>query len=139
MLFSKLSTFTNLVDLSPILLSWMVNLIPCQMTFLLHLNMAPANEHVPKIERQIQVVKEHVHCIRHTLPFSHIPIAMPIQLVHHAIMWLNAFPPKGGVSPTISPRSLMTGVPLDYKKHCQLPFGSYNSGTAKIKKSFSTW
>jgi len=50
---------------------------------------------------------------------------MLIQLVYHAIMRLNAFPSKGGVSPTISPRSLMTGVPLDYKKHCQLPFDSY--------------
>ncbi len=40
-------------------------------------------------------------------------------------MWLNAFPPKGGVSPTISPRSLISGVPLDFKKHCQLAFGSY--------------
>jgi len=50
---------------------------------------------------------------------------MLIQLVYHSVMWLNAFPPKGGVSPTISPRSLITGVPLDYKKHCQLAFGSY--------------
>jgi len=50
---------------------------------------------------------------------------MLVQLVYHAVMWLNAFPPKGGVSPIISPRSLITGVPLDYKKHCQLAFGSY--------------
>ena len=28
-------------------------------------------------------------------------------------------------SPTISPRSLISGVPLDFKKHCQLVFGSY--------------
>jgi len=40
-------------------------------------------------------------------------------------MWLNAFPPKGGVSPTISTRSLISEVPLDFKKHCQLVFGSY--------------
>jgi len=91
----------------------------------MRLNIAAANEHVPKIERQIRVVKEHVRCIRHTLPFSHILVTMLIQLVYHAVMWLNSFPPKGGVSSTISPRSLMTGVPLDYKKHCQLHFGSY--------------
>jgi len=45
--------------------------------------------------------------------------------VYHDVMWLNAFPPKGGVSPFISPRSLISGVPLDFKQHCQLAFGSY--------------
>jgi len=35
------------------------------------------------------------------------------------------FLPKGGVSPLISPRSLISGVPLDFKQHCHLAFGCY--------------
>ena len=34
------------------------------------------------------------------------------------------FPPKGGIG-SVSPQTLMTGMKLDYKKHCQFPFGSY--------------
>ena len=40
-------------------------------------------------------------------------------------MWINAFPPKGGVSGHISPRGIMTGTQFDYVKHSKLPFGSY--------------
>ena len=34
------------------------------------------------------------------------------------------FPAKGGVT-NVSPRTLMTGVKLDYNRHCRLPFRSY--------------
>ena len=34
------------------------------------------------------------------------------------------FPAKGGIS-NVSLRTLMTGIKLDYSKHCRLPFGSY--------------
>ena len=40
-------------------------------------------------------------------------------------MWLNAFPPKDGVSTTISPRSLITGMKIDYNKHCRIECGAY--------------
>ena len=40
-------------------------------------------------------------------------------------MWLNAFSPKGGISETISPQTIMMGMRFDFKKHCQLPFGTY--------------
>ncbi len=45
--------------------------------------------------------------------------------VYHIPMWMNAFPPKSGVSLSIFPRSLISGVPLDLKLHCQLVFGSH--------------
>ena len=45
-------------------------------------------------------------------------------MMHNAALWVNVFPPKGGVS-TISPRSLITGIKFDYAKHCQLSFRSY--------------
>ena len=34
------------------------------------------------------------------------------------------FPAKGGI-PNVSPRTLMTGIKLDYSKYFRLPFGSY--------------
>jgi hypothetical protein len=37
------------------------------------LNTTSANEGVPKIERQIRVIKERVRATRHTLPFKVIP------------------------------------------------------------------
>ena len=89
------------------------------------LNCTAPNEHVPHIERQIRVIKERVRATRHTLPFKVIPLLMLIKMIHYCTHWLNAFPPKGGVSDTLSPRSIITGSQLDYRKHCRLPFGAY--------------
>jgi Reverse transcriptase (RNA-dependent DNA polymerase) len=89
------------------------------------LNVTSANEHVPQIERQIRVIKERVRATRHSLPFRFIPALMLVELVYFSTMWINAFPPKGGVSSHISPRGILTGTQFDYKKHCKLPFGSY--------------
>jgi hypothetical protein len=57
------------------------------------LNTTSANEHVPKIERQIRVIKEHVRVTRHTLPFKVLPLTMLIELVCSSIQWINASPP----------------------------------------------
>ena len=45
-------------------------------------------------------------------------------MVKNCALWINRFPAKGGVT-NVSPRTLMTGIKLDYSKHCRLPFGSY--------------
>ena len=39
--------------------------------------------------------------------------------------WLNIFPPKDGISRNISPRELMTGVKIDFRKRIQAEFGEY--------------
>ena len=89
------------------------------------LNVTAANEHVPQVERQIRVIKERARATRHSLPFKVVPIIVLIELIYFSTMWINAFPPKGGVSENISPRGIMTGIQFDYGKHCRLPFGSY--------------
>jgi hypothetical protein len=38
---------------------------------------------------------------------------------------LNFFPTKGGILDSISPKSIMSGEALDYKKHLCLPIGQY--------------
>ena len=37
--------------------------------------------------------------------------------------WLNAFPRKGGISKTLSPRSILTGILVDYNRDCRCEFG----------------
>ena len=80
-------------------------------------NLTSANEHVPEAERRIWVVKERVRSIRHSLPFTRVPPLMVINMVLQSAKLLNHFPAKGGISDTISPKTLMTGTTtLNYKK-----------------------
>ena len=54
---------------------------------------------------------------------------MPIIMIQEATMnivkWLNAFPPKGGLSTEYSPRIILGMSPIEYNKHCKFTFGSY--------------
>ena len=50
---------------------------------------------------------------------------MKIELAKHVMMLLKAFYPKSGLSKTYSPRTIMTGKALDWKKICKLQFGAY--------------
>jgi hypothetical protein len=88
-------------------------------------NLASANEHVPEIERQIRVVKERCRSSRHNLPFQRIPKLLTIHVVFNSVRMLNLFPTKGGVSDSVSPKTIMSGEVLDYKKHLCLPIGQY--------------
>lgn len=89
------------------------------------LNLTAADEHVPEIERRIRVVKERIRAVRHSLPFERIPKLMTVHMVLHVVKILNYFPTKGGISPQWSPRMIMSGKPLDYKKELAVQFGSY--------------
>jgi hypothetical protein len=50
---------------------------------------------------------------------------MTIHIVLNVIKLLNFFPTKGGVSDTLSPKTIMSGETLDYKKHLSLQLGQY--------------
>ena len=50
---------------------------------------------------------------------------MAIELATQVVMFLNAFPPKSVRSKTYSPRTIMTGKSLDWKKSCKIHFGDY--------------
>jgi hypothetical protein len=110
-------------------------------------NLASANEHVPEIERRIRVVKERARSCRHGLPFQRVPKIMTIHIVFNNVKMLNFFPPRGGISENISPKTIMSGEVLDYKKHLCLPIGQYcqvheeetprNSQVARTKGAIS--
>jgi hypothetical protein len=96
-------------------------------------NLASANEHVPEIERRIRVVKERCRATRHSLPFQRIPKLLTIHIVLNAVKLLNFFPTKGGISDTLSPKAIMSGETLDYKKHLSMQVG--HCGTATLRGS----
>eukprot|EP00957_Ditylum_brightwellii_P091255 6947964-Ditylum_brightwellii.AAC.1 len=89
------------------------------------LNPTAVNEHVPEIKRSNCIIKEWVRSVRCTLPYNCMPLIMLEELVNFCIMWLNAFPPRGGVSKTFCPKTIMTGMVLNIEKHCRIPFGAY--------------
>ena len=89
------------------------------------LNIVSRNEHVPEVERRIRTIKERSRSVYNMLPFKKIPMQMTVQMVYNCNFWLNVFPPTPGVSDPISPRELLTGLEIDYNKHCQLEYGTY--------------
>jgi len=50
---------------------------------------------------------------------------MTAEMAYSAVFWLNSFPNQSGISKSISPRRMVTGQDISYKRHCTLAFGSY--------------
>jgi hypothetical protein len=88
-------------------------------------NLASASEHALEIELRIRVVKERCLATRHSLPYKRIPKLMTIHIVLDVVKLLNFSPTWGGVSDTLSPKTIMSGEKLDFKKHLSLQIGQY--------------
>jgi hypothetical protein len=111
------------------------------------INLASVNEHVPEIERIIRVVKERCRATRHSLPYEIIPKLITIHIVLNVVTLLTFFSTKGSVSDTLSPKTIMSGETLDFKKHLSLQIGQYcqvheedtprNSQVARTKGAIS--
>eukprot|EP00956_Cyclotella_meneghiniana_P042120 scaffold248363_cov77-Cyclotella_meneghiniana.AAC.3 len=73
------------------------------------INTTAKNEHVGEIERKIRHVKDHARCVRASLPFKHVamPKAIINAMIHHIVLWLNAFVSPQGISTQYSPRELV--------------------------------
>ena len=89
------------------------------------LNTVSNDEHVPDIERHIRTMNERARSVYNMLPFKKMPSRLTIEMVSSSTFWWNSFPPVGGVSDTLSPQAIVTGLEVDYEKHCQLEFGTY--------------
>ena len=50
---------------------------------------------------------------------------MIVELVALVIFWIKALPPSPSVGGNLSPRQIVTGLSIDYAKHCRLQFGKY--------------
>lgn len=89
-------------------------------------NTTAAREHVGDIERQIRVIKDRAHAVTSELPYKNcMPDAFIIRLVYFCVFWLNAFVNDNGVSDVYLPRKLVTGLKVDYAKHCRARWGAY--------------
>jgi hypothetical protein len=88
-------------------------------------NLVSTNEHVPEIERCIRLVKERFRDTWHSLPFERLPKIMTVHIVLNVVKPLNFFSTKGEVSETMSPKTIMSGETLNYKKHLSLHIGQY--------------
>jgi hypothetical protein len=86
------------------------------------INLVSADEHVPEIERRIRVVKERTRAMRHGLPFDRLPKLMTIHIVLNVVKLLTYFPTKSSMSTQWSPRMIMAGKPLNFKKDLALEF-----------------
>ena len=91
----------------------------------INLNTTSRAEHEGVIERYIRVVKERMRSTMNVLPFKHLPPTMVIELAKREVFWLNSFPKQGGISSTLSPRTIVTGNTISYNRHCTYDFGEY--------------
>jgi hypothetical protein len=89
------------------------------------LNVVSRDEHIPEIKRYIKTVKECVQCIYNTMSFKQMPMHIIIKMVYASVFWLNVFPAIDDISNTMSSHIIITGLKLDYIKHCHLEFGTY--------------
>ena len=77
----------------------------------------PAQAHVSKAERNIQVTKERVRSSVHYLPYNKILKIILIYIVQDAANKLNYFPVQNGISQHYSPRMIVTKKALNYATH----------------------
>ena len=83
---------------------------------IIEVNTTAARENVPEIERQICLIKERVRCTTSDFTFDPIPRLVLIHVVYMCVMWINAIPRKVGAVQGISPRKLVTGSTINYKR-----------------------
>ena len=107
----------------------------------LETDMNPSNpgDHCPEAERNTRTIQERIRVGYYRLPYNWLPRVLVKQLALVSVDMLNVFPVKGGVSSYYSPNMIMKGKGLDYKKHCQIPFGAYVqvNNDPRFKNTFS--
>ena len=91
---------------------------------IVEINTTAAREHVGLIERRIRVVKEKTRASSSQFPFENIPVMVLIHTVYTAVFWLNAFP-NMSEKQWFSPREIITGLTIDYKRDCKAVVGAY--------------
>lgn len=96
-----------------------------QMSLGIAFNTTANDEHNPIIERIIRTIKDGVRSTYVMMIFKRIPALMLTDLVYHTIFWKNTFPHQGCVNNRMSPHTVVTGMPIDHRLHCQLEFGTY--------------
>jgi hypothetical protein len=88
------------------------------------LNWTAASQHCGLIERNICFLKEKIHLVRHSLPFTTVlGIMVVVHMVLHIIKFVNGFPCRSGVK-HFSPGEIMTDCHI-HNSNITLSFGVY--------------
>ena len=88
----------------------------------------------PAIEKCIRASKERLHATWNMLTLKKIPTRIIIEMVTGISMWINMFPHTDSISTERIPRTLVTVLHINYKRHCLNEFGYY-SQTHKENKN----
>ena len=64
-------------------------------------------------------------CTTSDFPFNTIPMLVLIHIVYMCGMWINGITRNAGTVQGISPRDLVTGKTVDYKRDCCACMGGY--------------
>ena len=89
------------------------------------INTTSSSKHVPDIEHQICGTNEIARECSHTLPLKYLPKVIIFSMLMNCALWINTFLPKGRVSTSASPRTILIGGKFDYNKQFRLKFGQY--------------
>ena len=89
----------------------------------IRVNPAGAGQHVPVVENKIRQLKERIRATVSALPFQ-LPFSLMRFLVFFCVSRLNIMP-RGTRVDERSPRELLTGRKLDYKRDLRYCFGDY--------------
>jgi hypothetical protein len=103
-----------------------------------HFTICSAEDHVPEVERAIRTIKETIRATIHGMPYHRLPRAMVKELVSMATRVTNMLPHNDGISDTLSPATIITGLPKPDFNTMTLEFGSYvqvYDGTSNNTKS----
>jgi hypothetical protein len=63
---------------------------------------------------------------------------MVIELVYNCYFWLNSFPHPDGVSHVLSPRTIVTGHTIDFRRHCRIEYGAYAQVHEELNNSMAS-
>ena len=89
------------------------------------LNDTLRDEHVGDVERFIRAINEQMRAIYNKLPFQKVPARLIVEMGKASVFWLNSVTQKNGLASELSPRTIVTGQKLDFKRHCRFQFGRY--------------
>ena len=81
--------------------------------------------HEKFIERDNRTSKERCRCVVAGLPYERLTKRMIMELPPAVDFFLNYWCSSGGVSQTMPPRQIITGIQIDANKHCRFEFGEY--------------
>ena len=102
------------------------------------LNMWSNNEHIREIKRMIRTVKEQARGTFNTLPFKKVPSRIIVELVLFCVFRLNSLYPSQSIVDGVSPRTIITGLTIDYNKHVKHNFGEYVQTHEEVDNSMQS-